>query len=208
VSLWPLPDCEGPYFLTVNEKLKKGVQGDRAFVKYIHWVQRPINQRQSLDTVKVHGKQASMDIPWQTNVSRFWEYALTCLTDTCPWPVACAGVIDDITRNTGDVAMSFLRAHAGWVDDAFKLKIDPRIRHKGDAYLDFSDSLSSSRCGPSCGAAVAGMCWLHFNFRSYARIGAKNGLLWSRLIHVPVCLNLSGLFLGQLLWRPSSLASL
>jgi hypothetical protein len=54
--------------------------------------------------------------------------------------------------------MSFLRAHAGWIDDAFKLKVDPRIRHTGDALLDFSDSLSTPMYGPSYGAAVAGMC--------------------------------------------------
>jgi hypothetical protein len=72
--------------------------------------------------------------------------------------VARTGLNDHTSRDPGYVALSFLRAHAGWIGDAFKLKVDPRIRHTGDAYLQFSDSLDTPRCGPSGGAATAGMC--------------------------------------------------
>jgi hypothetical protein len=65
------------------------------------------------------------------------------------------------------VALSFLRAHAGLLDERYGLYIDPRVRHPQDWALGLAP-LATPMTGSSIGAAIVGT----FS-KSYACLGIQ-----------------------------------
>jgi hypothetical protein len=65
-----------------------------------------------------------------------------------------SGVIDDSIKDTGLVALSFLRAHASVLEKRYGFYLDPRIRCAQDWLLGVSP-VDTPMSGGSVGAAIA-----------------------------------------------------
>lgn len=81
-----------------------------------------------------------------------------CLALRCDPLRCCTGVLDESIRDAGLVALSFLRAHGGLLDERYGLYMDPRVRHAQDWILGLSP-VAIRISGSSIGAAIAGTLW-------------------------------------------------
>jgi hypothetical protein len=67
------------------------------------------------------------------------------------------------------VAMSFLRAHAGLLDERYGLYIDPRVRHPQDWALSLAP-IETPITGSSVGASITSMLWAtHGGIRTFSK---------------------------------------
>lgn len=81
--------------------------------------------------------------------------------------IHCLGDLAEDSQDASLVALSFVRAHAGWFKRRYGFYIDPR-QHKPADYLFMIKRLEFGVTGGSAGAAIAGTLLLstsgHFSF--------------------------------------------